>query len=157
MKGMPTIPGKDLEIMDSAEVAIAKRRQRLNGLLQHGDPFTGRLICQFGEIACIIKEINETSRIPQYGLKKGIHDCKIFAYGPSPMGKDFSSVKPILDKVRAGLEKYRIGYDMWEFCYSFKDYDELVELIVKLGLKQPDQLPNESNQLTMEAQNALKV
>lgn len=68
MEGMPTIPGKDPEIMSSAEVAIAKRREKLNELLQHGDPFTGRLICSFGQIACIAKQIIETEKIPKYAL-----------------------------------------------------------------------------------------
>lgn len=36
MEGMPTIPGKDPEIMTPGEIAIAKRREKLNDLLQHG-------------------------------------------------------------------------------------------------------------------------
>ena len=68
MEDMPTIPGQDPEIMTSAEIAVAKRRKKLNELLQHGDPFTGRFICSLGEIACIAKEIVETERMPRYSL-----------------------------------------------------------------------------------------
>ncbi len=34
MEGIPTIPGKDPEIMSSGEIAIAKRREKLNELFQ---------------------------------------------------------------------------------------------------------------------------
>lgn len=41
------MPGKDPEIMSGAEIAIAKRRQMLNALLEKGDPFTNRLSARF--------------------------------------------------------------------------------------------------------------
>lgn len=140
MEGMPTIPGKDPEIMNSAEIAIAKRREKLNDLLQHGDPFTGRFICSFGDIACIAKEIVETEKVPRYALGPGINGSKIFKYGPSPMGKDFSSIKPVRDKLKEWMEKFRIGYDLWMDTYSFENYDQMVKEILSVLLDKPKQL-----------------
>lgn len=140
MEGMPTIPGKDPEIMTPGEIAIAKRREKLNELLQHGDPFTGRFICSLGEIACIAKEIVETERIPRYALGPGISGSKILKYGPSEFGKDFSCIKPIKDKLNERMEKFRIGYGMWEHAYSFEDYDQMVKEILSVLLDQPKQV-----------------
>lgn len=140
MEGMPTIPGKDPEIMSSAEVAIAKRREKLNELLQHGDPFTGRLICSFGQIACIVKQIIETEKIPKYALGPGINGSKIFKYGPFEFGQDFSCIKPIKDKLNEQMEKFRIGYGMWEHTYSFENYEQMVKEILSVLLDKPRQI-----------------
>ena len=134
MEGMPTIPGKDPEIMTFGEIAIAKRRQKLNELLKHGDPFTGRFICSFATISSIAKEIVETERIPKYALMDGISGSKILAYGPSGIGEDFSIIKPIVERLKESVEKFRIGYDIWEFSYSFEDYDEMIRTIVEILL-----------------------
>ena len=140
MEGMPTIPGKDPEIMTSGEIAIAKRREKLNELLQHGDPFTDRLICSFVQIACIAKEIVETEKIPRYGLGPGINGSKIFKYGPSEFGNDFSCIKPIMDKLNEQMEKFRIGYGLWEYTYSFDNYEQLVKEILSVLLDKPKQI-----------------
>ena len=140
MEGMPTIPGKDPEIMTPGEIAIAKRREKLNDLLQHGDPFTNRFICSIGEIACITKEIVETERIPRYSLGPGISGSKIFRYGPSEFGKDFSCIKPIRDKLNERMEKFRIGYGMWEHTYSFESYDQMVKEILSVLLDKPKEI-----------------
>lgn len=134
MEGMPTIPGRDPEIMTVGEIAIAKRRQKLNELLKHGDPFTGRFICRFAQIASIAKEIVETERIPKYALMDGISGSKILAYGPSGIGEDFSIIKPIVERLKESVEKFRIGYDLWEFSYSFEDYDEMIRTIIEVLL-----------------------
>lgn len=139
MEGMPTIPEKDPEIMSSAEIAIAKRREKLYELLQHGDPFTGRLICSFVQIACIAKEIIETKRVPRYALGLGINGSKIFKYGPIEFGKDFSCIKPIRDKLNEQMEKFRIGYSLWEYTYSFENYEQLVKEILGVLLDKPKQ------------------
>lgn len=140
MEGMPTIPGKDPEIMSSAEIAIAKRREKLNDLLQHGDPFTDRLICSFGQIACIAKEIIETENIPKYELGPGINGSKIFKYGPFEFGKNFSCIKPIRDKLNEQMEKFRIGYGVWEHTFSFENYEQLVKEILSVLLDKPKQI-----------------
>lgn len=140
MKGMPTIPGKDPEIMSGGEIAIVKRREKLNELLQHGDPFTGRFICSFVQIACIAKEIVETEKIPRYALGPGINGSKIFKYGPSEFGNDFSYIKPIMDKLNEQMEKFRIGYDLWEHTYSFDNYEQLVKEILIVLLDKPKQI-----------------
>ena len=140
MEGMPTIPGKDPEIMSPVEIAIAKRREKLNDLLQHGDPFTGRFICSFVQIACIAKEIVETEKIPRYALGPGINGSKIFKYGPSEFGKDFSCIKPIKDKLNEQMEKFRIGYGMWEHTFSFENYEQLVKEILSVLLDKPKQI-----------------
>ncbi len=146
MEGMPTIPGQDPEIMTSGEIAIAKRREKLNEHLQHGDPFTGRFICSLGEIACIAKEIVETERIPQYSLMPGINGSKILRYGPSEFGKDFSCIKPIRDKLNEKMEKFRIGYGMWEYTYSFENYDQMVEEILSVLLENPKEITEDKNE-----------
>jgi Cdc6-like AAA superfamily ATPase len=140
MEGMPTIPGKDPEIMNSGEIAIAKRREKLNELLQHGDPFTDRFICTLGQIACIAKEIVETESIPRYALKKGINGSNIFAYGPCEFGKDFTVIKPVMEKLKESVEKFRIGFGLWENTYSFKDYDELIQTIIQCLLDKTKEL-----------------
>lgn len=140
IEGMPTIPGKDPEIMSSAEIAIVKRRERLNDLLQHGDPFTGRFICSFGQIACIAKEIVETKKIPKYILGPGINGSKRFKYGPFEFGHDFSCINPIRDKLNERMEKFRIGYDMWEHTYSFENYEQLVKEILSVLFDKPKQI-----------------
>lgn len=142
MQGMPTTPGKDPEIMSGAEIAIAKRRQRLNALLEKGDPFTNRFICSFPQIACIAKEIVETENLPRYALGNGINGSKIFKYGPSEIGQDFSAIKPIRDKLNKRMEKYRIGYDVWEFTYSFESYDEMVKEILHVLMDKPKEIAN---------------
>ena len=134
MEGMPTIPGKDPEIMSYGEIAVAKRREKLNELSKHGDPFTGRFICSLGQIASIAKEIVETERIPNYSLMDGIRGSKILAYGPSGIGEDFSIIKPIAEKLKESVEKFRIGFDIWKFSYSFKDYDEMTRTILEVLL-----------------------
>lgn len=140
MEGMPTIPGKDPEIMNSGEIAVAKRREKLNELLKHGDPFTGRFICRFASIASIAKEIVETERIPKYALMNGISGSKILAYGPSGIGEDFSIIKPIVERLKESVEKFRIGFGLWEFSYSFKDYDELIQTIIQCLLDKTKEL-----------------
>jgi hypothetical protein len=145
MEGMPTIPGKDPQIMTSGEIAIAKRREKLNDLLQHGDPFTDRLICSFFQIACIAKEIVETEKIPRYGLGPGINGSKIFEYGPSEFGKDFSCIKPIRDKLNEQMEKFRIGYGLWEYTYSFDNYEQLVKEILSVLLDKSKQVTEDKN------------
>lgn len=140
MEGMPTIPGKDPEIMSSSEIAIAKRREKLNDLLQHGDPFTGRFICSFVQIACIAKEIVETEKIPRYGLGPGINGSKIIKYGLSEFGKDFSCIKPIRDKLNEQMEKFRIGYGLWKYTYSFESYDQMIEEILNVLLDKPKEI-----------------
>ena len=140
MEGMPTIPGKDPEIMSGGEIAIAKRRQMLNELLQHGDPFTDRFICSFENIACIANEIVGTERIPKYALKKGISGSKILAYGPIALGKDLSAIKPAIEKLKEKVEKFRIGYGLWEYTYSFEDYDEMIQTIIQCLLDKTKEL-----------------
>lgn len=140
MEGMPTIPGKDPEIMSSGEIAVAKRREKLNELLQHGDPFTDRFICSFGQISCIAKEIVETEKIPMYALGPGINGSKILKYGPCEVGKDFSVIKPVMGKLKESVEKFRIGFGMWEHTYSFKDYDELIQTTIKCLLDKTKEL-----------------
>lgn len=140
MEGVPTIPGKDPEIMSSGEIAIAKRREKLNDLLQHGDPFTGRFICSFVQIACIAKEIVETERIPRYGLGPVIGGSKILKYGPSEFGNDFSCIRPIRDKLNERMEKFRIGYGMWEHTYSFESYDQMLKEILNVLLDKPKEI-----------------
>lgn len=146
MEGMPTIPGQDPEIMTSGEIAVAKRREKLNELLQHGDPFTDRIICSLGEIACIAKEIVETEKLPRYALGPGINGSKIFKYGPSPIGKDFSSIKPVMDKLKEWMEKFRIGYGLWEHTYSFEDYDQMINEILSVLLDKPKQVTDGNNE-----------
>lgn len=140
MEGMPTIPGKDPEIMDSSEIAIAKRREKLNELLKNGDPFTGRFICSFENIACIANEIVGTERIPKYALQKGISGSKILAYGPIALGKDLSAIKPAIEKLKEKVEKFRIGYSLWEFTYSFEDYDEMIRTILEVLLDNKNEI-----------------
>lgn len=142
MEGMPTTPGKDPEIMGSGEVAITKRREKLNELLQHGDPFTDRFICSIGQIYCIAKELVETEKIPRYVLGPGINGSKIFKYGPCEIGKDFSVIKPVMEKLKESVEKFRIGFDMWEFSYSFKDYTELIYTIIQCLIDKTKELKN---------------
>ena len=131
MEGMPTIPGRDPEIMTGGEIAVAKRREKLNELLQHGDPFTDRFICSLCQIFCIAKEIVETEKIPRYALGPGISGSKILKYGPFEVGNDFSVIKPVMGKLKESVEKFRIGFGMWEDTYSFKDYDELIQTIIQ--------------------------
>lgn len=140
MEGMPTIPGKDPKIMNGVEIAIAKKRQMLNELLQHGDPFTDRFICSLGQIYCIAKELVETEKIPRYALRPGINGSKIFKYGPCEVGKDFSVIKPVMEKLKESVEKFRIGFGLWENTYSFKDYDELIQTIIQCLLDKTKEL-----------------
>lgn len=140
MKGMPTIPGKDPEIMSGCEIAIVKRREKLNELLQHGDPFTDRFICSLGQIFCITKEIVETEKIPRYVLGSGINGSKIFKYGPCEFGKDFSVIKPVMEKLKESVEKFRIGFSMWEHSYSFENYDQMVKEILNVLFDKPKQI-----------------
>ena len=144
MKGIPTIPGKDPVIMDNAEIAIAKRREKLNELLEHGDPFTDRFICSFGQIACIAKEILETEKIPRHALKKGINGSNIFAYGPCEIGVDFSVIRPIRDKLNERMEKYRIGFGLWKYTFSFENYEQMVKEIIEVLLDKPKELDNQT-------------
>ena len=140
MEGMPTIPGKDPEIMSSCEIAIAKRREKLNELLQHGDPFTDRFICSLGQIFCIAKEIVVTENIPRYTLGPGISGSKILKYGPCEVGNDFSVIKPVMEKLKESVEKFRIGFGLWENTYSFENYDQMVKEILTVLLDKPKQI-----------------
>lgn len=144
MKGMPTIPGKDPEIMDWGEIAVVKRREKLNELLEHGDPFTGRFLCEFFQIASIAKEIVETERFPRYALCEGINGSKIMRNGPTlPLG-DMSIIKPKIEQLKQKLGPYKIGYSLWENTYSFKDYDEMLMKILEVLLDKPKELDNQT-------------
>lgn len=38
------------------------------------------------------------------------------------------------------MEKFRIGYDLWEHTYSFENYDQMVKEILSVLLDKPKQI-----------------
>lgn len=58
-RGYAQIPGDAgaAEVMDSAEVAMAKRRQKIAEILEHGDPFSGRFLVNFRDIVFHAKKL----------------------------------------------------------------------------------------------------
>ena len=82
---MQQITEETTRVMTDVEVALHKRKQRLDGLLQHGDPFTGRFLCDLRTVACFAKDLVEhNGKVTiNTATKEGIHGSRILSYGPA--------------------------------------------------------------------------
>lgn len=127
-----TQDAKEPRIMDSAEIAIAKRGALLSKVKELGDPFTGRFLCDFQTIAHFAKKIIETDgRMSRPWIKNGISGSKILG-NPLPWREDFSIIQPIRETLKEKVERYRIGESMWEFTYSFESFDEMIKNVLEV-------------------------
>lgn len=127
-----TQDAKEPRIMDSAEIAIAKRGALLSKVKELGDPFTGRFLCDFQTIAHFAKKIIETDgHMSKPWIKNGISGSKIIG-NPLPWSEDFSIIQPIRETLKEKVERYRIGESMWEFTYSFESFDEMIKNVLEV-------------------------
>lgn len=136
---MQQITEETTRVMTDVEVALHKRKQRLDGLLQHGDPFTGRFLCDLRTVACFAKDLVEhNGKVTiSTATKEGIHGSRILSYGPD-WKEDLSLVKPITELLKERLEKYRIGFSLWEHTYSFENLKEMLAVVLEVLLNCPN-------------------
>ena len=129
MAGMPTTEDSPV-IMTPSEICVVKRQRKLEELLEHGDPFTGRFIMDFRDIAYYTKKMLSGEKIRLHpATADGIHGSKRLATF-TPFNADLSMPDILREKLRTHFEHWRINFSIWAETYSFENFAEMIKEIL---------------------------